>query len=216
MWSAAVLLPALPGSQQPGQRFPIGDLRTVQKRQQRVMTQGLLPGRGRASPCCRNGRCVMVASISICSHSPGAGAAPPAHAAARACARAARIPGRCAASMRSSTSRHIVVVGRRGAEGVFPIPAPLPDAVDAVRPGGHRRGQIGEHRTRLIHPRTSIRVGQRGGDLRRQARSDPPPPAACPSRHATRHHDRPRTLSPEQPLRYSSPAKCLPASIMEP
>ena len=59
--------------------------------------------------------------------------------------------------------------GRRGAKGVFPIPAPLPDAVDAVRPGGHRRGQIGEHRTRLIHPRTSIRVGQRGGDLRRQA-----------------------------------------------
>ena len=58
---------------------------------------------------------------------------------------------------------------RRGAEGMFPIPAPLPDAVDAVRPGGHRRGQIGEHRTRLIHPRTSIRVGQRGGDLRRQA-----------------------------------------------
>jgi hypothetical protein len=39
---------------------------------------------------------------------------------------------------------------------------------------------------------------------------DPPYP-----RRATRHHGRPRTLSPGKPLRYSSPAKCLPASIME-
>ena len=91
---------------------------------------------------------VMVASMSRCSHSPGAGAAPAAHAAARACARAARIPGRCAASIRSSTSRHIVVVDAAGTKDMLPIPAALPDAVDAVRPVGHRSGQIGEHRTR--------------------------------------------------------------------
>ena len=34
-------------SQQPGQRFPAGDLGAVQKHQQRVMAPGLLPGRGR-------------------------------------------------------------------------------------------------------------------------------------------------------------------------
>jgi hypothetical protein len=34
-------------SEQPGQRFAAGDLGAVQKHQQRVMTPGLLPGRGR-------------------------------------------------------------------------------------------------------------------------------------------------------------------------
>ena len=60
--------------------------------------------------------------------------------------------------------------GRRrgGAEDVFPITAALPDAVDAVRPVGHRGGQIGEHRTRLVGPRPPIGVRQRGRDLRRQ------------------------------------------------
>ena len=66
--------------------------------------------------------------------------------------------------------------GRRrgGAERGFPVTAPLPDAVDAVRPVSHRSGQIGEDRARLIGPRAAIRVG-------------PPTPAPSPSRHATRH-----------------------------
>ncbi len=34
-------------AQQPGQRFTAGDLRAIQKRQQRVMPEGLLPGRPR-------------------------------------------------------------------------------------------------------------------------------------------------------------------------
>jgi hypothetical protein len=53
---------------------------------------------------------VNVASMSMCSHPPGAGLAPAAHAAALAAARAARTRGRCVASTRWSTSRHIVVV----------------------------------------------------------------------------------------------------------
>jgi hypothetical protein len=36
------------GAQQPGQGFPAGDLRAIQKRQQRVVTIGFLPGRGSA------------------------------------------------------------------------------------------------------------------------------------------------------------------------
>lgn len=38
----------------------------------------------------------------------------------------------------------------------------------------------------------------------------------APGTWAQPHHDRRRTLSPEKPLRYSSLAKCLPASITEP
>jgi len=58
---------------------------------------------------------------------------------------------------------------RRGhAERVFPIAACLSDAVDAVRPVGDRSGQIGEHRTRVVGPRTAVGVGQHGGDPRRQ------------------------------------------------
>ena len=41
---------------------------------------------------------------------------------------------------------------RSGTKHVFPITAALPDAVDAVRPVGHRGGQIGEHRTRIVSP----------------------------------------------------------------
>jgi hypothetical protein len=60
--------------------------------------------------------------------------------------------------------------GRRrgGTKDVFPIAAALSDSVDAVRPVGHRSGQIGEHRTRRIHPRVPIRVRQYGRDLRRK------------------------------------------------
>ena len=51
-----------------------------------------------------------VASTSMGNHPCRAGPAPAVQAAARAVARAAHIAGRCAASMRWSTSRHIVVV----------------------------------------------------------------------------------------------------------
>jgi hypothetical protein len=55
---------------------------------------------------------------------------------------------------------------RRGrAEDMLPIPAALSDTVDAVRPTGHRSGQIGEHRTRLIDPRALVGIRQCGGDL---------------------------------------------------
>src|ERR1700682_5601099 len=70
--------------------------------------------RPRVAPLLSEWRMVRVASTSRCNHSPAAGAAPAAHAAARACVRAARIPGRCAASTRESTSRHIVVVDAAG------------------------------------------------------------------------------------------------------
>jgi hypothetical protein len=57
---------------------------------------------------------VMVASTSMCSQPSWAGAAPAAHARSRACARAARIRRSRVASMRSSTSRHSVLVEATG------------------------------------------------------------------------------------------------------
>ena len=158
----------IPGSQQPGQRFPIGDLRTVQKRQQRMMTPGLLPGRGRA---------FLVVGMVDRDGGIDIDMQPLTRRRRRPASPRRRTGVRAGGSDTGQVCRVDAGIdqpphrgrGRRGAKGVFPIPAPLPDAVDAVRPGGHRRGQIGEHRTRLIHPRTSIRVGQRGGDLRRQA-----------------------------------------------
>jgi len=61
--------------------------------------------------------------------------------------------------------------GRRGGLGpehVLAVPAELPDSVDAVRPVGHRRGQIREHRPRSVRPRPLVGIGQNLGDLRRQ------------------------------------------------
>ena len=101
-----------------------------------------------------------VASISMCSHPPAAGAAPAAHAAALAAARAARTRGRCAASIRSiDQPPHR---GRRGcrAEGMLTIAAQLADPVNAVRAVGDRGRQIGEHLPGRIHPRTAIGVRQ--------------------------------------------------------
>lgn len=48
------------------------------------------------------------------------------------------------------------------------IPAQLADPVDAVRPVSHRRSQIGEHRTRGVHPRPLVGIGQNLRDLRGQ------------------------------------------------
>ena len=108
----------------------------------------------------------MVASISRCSHSPGAGAAPAAH---------AFCPGMSAGSPDTGQMRGVNPRidqaphrgrRRRSTEDMFTITAALPDPVDAVRPAGDRGGQIGEHRTRRIGPRAPIGVGQRGRDLR--------------------------------------------------
>jgi hypothetical protein len=68
--------------------------------------------------------------------------------------------------MRSSTSRHIVVVEAAWPKGMFTICPPLTDPIDTVRPVGGRGHQIAEHRTRRIHPPTRVRVGQRGRHLR--------------------------------------------------
>ena len=108
-----------------------------------------------------------VASISMCSQSPVTGAAPASQAAALAAARAARTRGRCAASMRSSTSRHIVVVEAFAPEDMLTVAAQLSDRVDAVRPVSDRDRQIGEHLPGRIHPRATVGIRQRGGDLRR-------------------------------------------------
>ena len=105
---------------------------------------------------------VMVASTSRCNHLTGAPGPPrpPTPPPAQTPARLGS-PGRWAASIRSSTSRHIVVVDAAGTEDMFAITAPLPDTVDAVRAVGHRGGQIGEHRTRLVDPRSPIGIRQR-------------------------------------------------------
>ena len=45
-------------------------------------------------------------------------------------------------------------------EHVLAVPAQLPDSVNAVRSVGHRGSQIGDHRTRGVHPGPLVGVGQ--------------------------------------------------------
>ena len=99
----------VPGSQLAGQPLPRRRSRGGPQTPAAGEAEGLLPGR----------RGVLLAvgviedqgGIDIDGQPPSpGGAAPAAHAAARAVARAALIAGRCAASMRSSTSRHVVVI----------------------------------------------------------------------------------------------------------
>ena len=125
-------------------------------------------------------------------------------------------PGRCAASIRSSTSRHIVVVEAFAPEHMLAIAAQLPDPVDAVRAVGDRGRQIGEHLPGCMHPRAPVGVRQHRGDLRRQ-----PGQVGQLAQHAhpgVRHHTMAvrRHFHPRYRPRYSSPAKCLPARTMEP
>ena len=77
---------------------------------------------------------------------------------------AARIRGSRAASMRSSTSRHSVVVEATGPNACSRSPPQLTDPIDAVRAVGHRGGQIGEHIPGRMRPRPLVRVRQRGCD----------------------------------------------------
>ena len=95
---------------------------------------------------------MMVASMSMCSQPSGPGPPRPPRPRSRALARAARTAGRCAASIRSSTSRHIVVVEATAPNSVLTVAAQLPDPVDAVRAVGDRGRQIGEHLPRRVHP----------------------------------------------------------------
>ena len=108
MWSAAVFDPAFPASAarpRPHRRRS----GAVQKRQQRVMAEGLLPRRRRLGFVV--GMVDDQGGVHIDIQRPATGqGGPAAQAAARAAARAPRTLGRCAASMRESTSRHIVVV----------------------------------------------------------------------------------------------------------
>jgi hypothetical protein len=77
------ITPRVAGSQQPGHCFAAGDLGTVQKHQQRVMTPVFFQVAA-ASCLLSEWSMVMVASTSRCNHAPGSGATPAAHAAARA------------------------------------------------------------------------------------------------------------------------------------
>jgi hypothetical protein len=153
--------------QQPGQRLAPGDLRPIQKRQQRVMPEGLLPGRRRVLlgiGMVDDQRGVDVDVQPLIRGGGGTGGP-------------RRRPG---SRTRSAHPRQVGGINalinqpphrgrrRRRAKDMLAVGAALPDPVDTVRAVGHRRGQIGEHRTRGIHPRTLVCVGQRGRDLRRQ------------------------------------------------
>ena len=155
-------------AQQPSQRLAAGDLRAVQKRQQRVMPEGLLPRRRRLGLVVgmvddQRGIDVDIQRLTTS----GGGSSGPGH-------RPRRRPG--ATNLRQVRGVDARIDQpphrRRGSlrtEHVLAIPAQLPDPVDAVGPVGHRRGQIGEHLPRGIHPGSFAGVGQNRCDLRGQA-----------------------------------------------
>ncbi len=152
------------GAQQPGQGFPTGDFRAVQKRQQRMVPEGLLPGRGR-----------FLLVVGVVDHQRGVDVdVQP----ATRCGSSSGGPGRRAGrGPRGPHPRQVRGVdpfvdqpphrGRRGLrpEHVLTVTAQLADGVDAVRPVGDRGSQISEHFAGRIHPRPAVGIGQRGGDL---------------------------------------------------
>ena len=158
----------VPRSQQPSQRFAAGDLRSVQEHQQRVMPEGLLPGR----------RCVLLV-IGVIDGDGGIDVQM--QPAARRRCRPGR-PRRASSSPAGSTDTGQMFGvdalidapphrgrRRRRAEDMLAIPAPLGNPVDAVRAVGDRGGQIGEDISRGMGPRPPIGVGQRRSDLRRES-----------------------------------------------
>ena len=153
--------------QQPGQGLPGGDVGAIQKHQQRVKAEGVLPGRGRVllvvgmidgdggididvQPAIvgRGGPCGPGPLPSVRSRRPDP-----------------RQPGGADALIDQPPQ-----CGRRGdrPERVLAIPPQLTDPIDAVRAVGHRGGQIGEHIPGRMRPRPLVRVRQRGCDLPRQ------------------------------------------------
>ncbi len=161
------ITPRVAGSQQPGQCFTTGDLGAVEEHQQRVMAPGLLPCRGRV---------LLVVGMVDGDGGIDVEVQPPAGRRGRP-GRPRRRPGR---RPRGADPRQMGGVdplidqpphrGRGGGrtEDMFAITAPLPDTVDAVRAAGHRRRQIGEHRPRIVYPRSPIGIRQRNRYQRRQ------------------------------------------------
>ena len=154
------------GAQQPGQGFPAGDLGAVQERQQRVMTEGLLPGRRRP-----------LFVVGVVDDQGGVDVdVQPATSGGGGSGRPGRRPRGGPGGPHPGQVRGVDALidqpphrGRRGlrAEHMLTVAAQLADPVDAVRPVGDRGRQIGEHLPGRIHPRAPVGVGQRGGDLRR-------------------------------------------------
>jgi hypothetical protein len=152
-------------AQQPGQPLPTGDPGAIQQRQQRVMTERLLPRRRRLLLAVGmvdgdGGIDIDVQPLPSCRGRPSS---------------PRRRPGMGAGSAdRGQMLRVDLVIDqaphrgrrRRRTEHVLGVPATLTDAVDAVRPGGDRSSQIGEHRTWGVGPRPPVGIGRRGADLR--------------------------------------------------
>jgi hypothetical protein len=158
--------PGVAFAQQPGQSFPAGDLRAVQERQQRMVAEGLLPRRGRILLVVgmvddQGGVDVDVQGLTRRGRGSGRPGRRPRHRAGGA--NLGQVRG---VDARINQPPHRRCRGLRP-EHMLAIPTQLADPVDAVRPVGHRRGQISEHRTRGIHPRPFVGVGQYRRDLRR-------------------------------------------------
>ncbi len=145
-------------AQQSGQGFPAADLWAVQKRQQRMVAEGLLPRRG--------GVLLVVGMVDDQrgidvdverSATGGGGSGGP-----------GRRPRGCSGVADLRQVGGVDAVGDQpphrgrgglGPEHVLAVPAELADSVDAVRPVGDRCGQIGEHRTGGIGPLPFVGIG---------------------------------------------------------
>ncbi len=152
------------GAQEPGQGLPAGDLRAIQKRQQRMKTERLLPGRGSPGLVVgviddQRGIDVDVQPATRCGGGSGAPRCRPSGGPCRPYRRQV-----CGVDPLIDQPPHR---GRRRlrAEHMLTIAAQLPDPVDAVRPVGHCSRQIREHLPGRIHPRAAVGVRQSGGDL---------------------------------------------------
>ena len=153
--------------QQPGQGLPAGDVGAIQKHQQRVKAEGVLPGRGRVLLIV--GMVDGDGGIDIDVQPAIAGRGSPRGPGPRPRVRSRRPdprqPGGIDALIDQPPQR-----GRRGdrPERVPAIPPQLTDPVHTVGTIGHRSRQIGEHIPGRMRPRPVVRLRQRGGDLQGQ------------------------------------------------
>ena len=154
-------------SQQPGQRFTAGDLGAVQKRQQRVVAVGLLPGCGRVLLVV--GMVDGDGGVNVDMQPPVAGGRGTGGPRRGPRIRTCRTDCGQVGGVDPLVDQPPHCGGRGGrTEHVLTVPARLSDPVDAGRAVGDRRGEIGEHRARRVDPRAPIGVGQRRGDPGRQ------------------------------------------------